>query len=455
MESYIDTSIFDLFKIGPGPSSSHTIGPMKAGFDFFCRLNKDYKPDYERADRIDVFLYGSLSATGKGHGTDKSVTAGLLGATPESCEPAFIKQLLNTGGTVHHIQCGSKTIKFSAENIHFEKVKHSLHFQNTMIIRLSGGGKKLLQKEYYSIGGGFITIKGESAPEHPKPPYPYHNMSELKRILKIRKISLRKLLLANEKAISGSSEKDIFRHLTKIINTMAESVKRGLETDGVLPGPIKLQRKAKFLYNKVSKSRHIPDNFLILLNAYSLAASEENADGQKVVTAPTSGSAGVIPGLIYLMLKNSRMSRQKLAESLLAAAVIGFIAKHNASISGAEVGCQGEIGVASAMAAAMLAYVHGYPIRIMENAAEIALEHHLGMTCDPVGGYVQIPCIERNAMGAVNAYNAFLLAASGDAEKQKINFDEVVEAMLATGRDMSKKYKETSTGGLALCSIPC
>lgn len=455
MKNYIDISIFDLFKIGPGPSSSHTIGPMKAGYDFFCRLNHDYKDFYQQADQIDVFLYGSLSATGKGHGTDKSVTAGLLGKTPENCDPEFVKQLLPTKSSVNIIRCGDNEIKFRAKNIHFEKVQHSFPYQNTMIIRLTKKNDVLLEKEYYSIGGGFIKIKGEKEQKPPRPPYLYNNMSQLKQILKERKISLKTLILANERAVSGLSDKDIFLQLKKIINTMVASVEKGLETEGLLPGPIKLQRKAKSLFKKVSNNHHIPGHFFILINAYSLAASEENADGQKVVTAPTSGSAGVIPGLVYLMLNNLKISRKKIAEAFLAAAAIGFIAKHNASISGAEVGCQGEIGVASAMGAALLAYVHKYPIRIIENAAEIALEYQLGMTCDPVKGYVQIPCIERNAMGAITAYNAFLLATSGDAKKQKINFDEVVEAMLETGRDMSNKYKETSTGGLAVCSIFC
>lgn len=455
MNSYIDTSIFDLFKIGPGPSSSHTIGPMKAGYDFLSRLKNSKCDDWLTADRIDVFLYGSLSSTGKGHGTDKSVTAGLLGATPENCEPKFIKQLLKTKRSIHQIKFESNSIKFKAENIHFDKVKHSFSYQNTMIIRLTKGQKILLEKEYYSIGGGFIKIKGEKPQPPPKPPYQYCNMSELKQILKQRKIGLKRLVLENEKAISGSSEKDVFLHLQKIIETMIASVERGLKTEGLLPGPIHLQRKAKYLFKKVAKNHNIPDKFLIILNAYSLAASEENADGQKVVTAPTSGSAGVIPGLVYLLLNHLKMSKTKIAEGFLAAAVIGFIAKHNASISGAEVGCQGEIGVASAMGAALLAQVNKHPIGILENAAEIALEHQLGMTCDPIGGYVQIPCIERNAVGAVNAYNAFLLATSGDAKKQKINFDEVVEAMLETGRNMSTKYKETATGGLAVCSISC
>lgn len=453
--SYIDTSIFDLFKIGPGPSSSHTIGPMKAGYDFLTLINHRKNNSCLGADRIEVHLYGSLSLTGKGHGTDKAIVAGLLGATPESCDPYFIKKLLNRKNSVHKVKLGDKTIHFRPENIHFSGSKHSFPYENTMVISLYSGRKKLMEKEYYSIGGGFIKIKGQKKIKPPHPKYLYSNMAELKRVMQKNKIGLNRLVLENEKTISGFSEIEIFRRLQNIIDTMAASVEQGLKSKGFLPGPIHLQRKANSLFNKVAKNKHAIDKFLVYLNAYAIAAAEENAAGSLVVTAPTSGSAGVIPGLIYLLIKQFKISKKKIAEGLMAAAVIGFIAKHNASISGAEVGCQGEIGVASAMGAALLAHINLFPMKIIENAAEIALEHQLGMTCDPVGGYVQIPCIERNAVGAIHAYNAYLLATSGDAEKQKLEFDEVIEAMLDTGRNMSSKYKETSQGGLAVCSISC
>jgi L-serine dehydratase len=237
---------------------------------------------------------------------------------------------------------------------------------------------------------------------------------------------------------------------------MIDAVNRGINSEGTLPGPIKLSRKAPLLYLRAGKmADSSPERFLAFLDAYSLAASEENAAGHLVVTAPTSGASGVVPGIVYLLKHHYFVLNRQIAEGLMTAAAIGFIAKHNASISGAEVGCQGEIGVAAAMAAGLTAYINGLSMDVVENAAEIALEHHLGMTCDPIDGYVQIPCIERNAVGAITAYNSYILASIGDPHKHKISFDEVVAAMLETGRDMSHKYKETAQGGLAVCSTCC
>ncbi len=248
----------------------------------------------------------------------------------------------------------------------------------------------------------------------------------------------------------------MFYELDKIISVMEQSVTRGLSTEGFLPGPIRLQRKAPYLYN-VAKSNilHVPDQFIVVLDSYALAAAEENAAGHKIVTAPTSGASGVIPAIVYLLKNDLSVNIKKIKEGLIVAAMIGFLAKHNASISGAEVGCQGEIGVAASMGAAMLTYVNGGSIDIIDISAEIALEHNLGMTCDPIRGYVQIPCIERNAVGTMDAYNAYLLASSGDPKKHKLNFDQVLKVMLEVGRDMCSKYKETSQGGLAVCEINC
>ena len=240
-----------------------------------------------------------------------------------------------------------------------------------------------------------------------------------------------------------------------MIEVMCQAVEKGLQTDGILPGPIGLMRKAQVLKTNAARLKHETGRFLACLNAYAQAASEENAAGRKVVTAPTSGAAGVMPGVIYLLKKHFELSGEQFHDGMLAAAAIAFIAKHNASISGAEVGCQGEVGVASAMAAAFIACALGLPMRQIENAAEIALEHQLGMTCDPVLGYVQIPCIERNAVGAVSAVNAYILSAAGDPARQKVTFDEVIEAMKETGQDMSTKYKETARGGLALSCVSC
>jgi L-serine dehydratase len=452
----ITTSVFDLFKIGPGPSSSHTIGPMRAGACFLEDMAKLSDKKLAKADSVEAHLFGSLSSTGKGHGTDRSVLAGLLGWEPKSCDPEAFSDLLSQKDKEYFIRAKEFLIKFTAKDIYFDDVATDLPFPNTLIFKLKEADKVILEKEYYSIGGGFIKCKGEKEPPPPKPAFSYTSMSDLKKLLKKSNLNIAEFILENEKAVTGASAKNIYSGLDEIMNAMCEAVSRGINSNGVLPGPIKLSRKAPELYRRAARlDKDNPDRFLAFLNAYALAASEENAAGHKVVTAPTSGSAGVIPAVVYLLKHHFYMLNRELADGLLAAASIGFIAKHNASISGAEVGCQGEVGVASAMAAALVAYVNGHSARVVENAAEIALEHHLGMTCDPVDGYVQIPCIERNAVGAIDAYNAYLLASIGDPHKQKVTFDEVVKAMLETGRDMCDKYKETAKGGLAVCSITC
>jgi L-serine dehydratase len=408
------------------------------------------------ADRVEVVLYGSLSLTGKGHGTDRSIVAGLLGWKPDTCDSKAFSELLKNPDDSYQIDLNGKLIPFRSENIRFaDDSERELTFQNTIVMSLFNGNNVLLEKEYYSIGGGFIKCEGEPDPEVPEPVYKYENMAELKQLVRDKGVSLPDIILANEQAISGVDSKQVYEKLGFLLNAMEEAVNRGISTEGVLPGPIGLQRKAPELYGRANKLANRADRFLVFLDAYSMAASEENAAGNRVVTAPTSGSAGVIPGVVCLLKNHFKTSKNELYKGMLVAAAIGFIAKQNASISGAEVGCQGEVGVAAAMAAAMLAQVNRCPLSSIENAAEIALEHHLGMTCDPVGGYVQIPCVERNAVGAVSAYNAYLLASTGDSSKQKLTFDEVVEAMLETGRDMCRKYKETSTGGLAVCCINC
>lgn len=451
MNKVIDTTIFEIFKAGPGPSSSHTIGPMRAGFDFIMKTRALAPEILEKATALDVHLYGSLSLTGKGHGTDRSVLAGLLGWEPATCDSDKFSKLLADASVSYQLDIGGKSISFDSKNILFESDFPDFPFQNTMVINIRAGEKILFAKEYYSVGGGFIQCKGEQESERPVPPYPYSNMNELKKLIDENGISMHEIALRNELVLTGLSREEFLKKLKALVHIIESAVERGLNTEGLLPGPIKLARKAPVLYRRAAVRENKPDGFLILLNAYALAASEENAAGNKVVTAPTSGSAGVIPSVVYMMKHHFGIPVEIICDGLLVAAVIGFIAKHNASISGAEVGCQGEIGVASAMAAAFLASVNGHPMKVIENAAEIALEHHLGMTCDPIGGYVQIPCIERNAVGAVTAYNAYLLASAGDPSRHKITFDEVVEAMLETGKDMPLKYKETSRGGLAVC----
>ena len=454
LKDFITTSIFDLFKIGPGPSSSHTIGPMKAAFDFLQRANALNIQDLQQ---LNVHLYGSLSATGKGHGTDRAVVGGLLGWLPESCEPEVFTELLKDSEEKYIVKIQENELQINAKNIIFEKGRYDSPHPNTLIFRLLSNEVVVFQEEYYSVGGGFIQRKGEDLQQQnaKKVIYPFSTMKEIKEHLLTNKISLTELMIANEISLTGFSQKEIYQKIDVIIETMHKAVKRGLRQKGLLPGTIKLKRKAPILYEQAKNLASSSDSFMIFLNAYCMAASEENAAGNMVVTAPTSGASGVIPGVTFLLRNHYHYDKQKLREGMLASAAVGFLIKHNASISGAEMGCMGEIGSASAMAAAMLAYCAGKSIQTVESAAEIAIEHHLGMTCDPIGGYVQIPCIERNAMGAIKAYNAYLLASSGNSADQKISLDSVIKVMRATGRDMSKKYKETSQAGLALSATEC
>ena len=455
--TFITTSVFDLFKIGPGPSSSHTIGPMKAAFDFLQQLQQLPTDVADGGERVEIHLYGSLSATGKGHGTDRAIVGGLLGWQPDTCEPRALLSLLKEPGVSYPVQFG-KTVFVGAPDFVFHRGRYDSPHTNTMVLKLlDGENNVLLEHEYYSVGGGFIYRKGEPSDAGPErlPAFPYTTLNELKAHLTANNLTLAQALMANESALTGRSTKEIEARLDQLITAMHRAVRRGLRTRGVLPGNIRLQRKAPILFQQAKSLARASDSFLIFLNAYCLAASEENAAGSIVVTAPTSGASGVIPGLTFLMKHHFRYSAHRLREGLLAAAAIGFLVKHNASISGAEMGCMGEIGTASAMGAAMLTYAAGGSIGQVEAAAEIGIEHHLGMTCDPIGGYVQIPCIERNAMGAVKAYNAYLLAMSGDPSVQKISLDNVIKVMKATGRDMSRKYKETSEAGLALSATEC
>lgn len=457
LQEAIKTSIFDLFKIGPGPSSSHTIGPMKAAYDFLQRARVLATTQTIENPQIIIHLYGSLSATGKGHGTDRAVVAGLLGWLPDTCEPMAFTALLKNETDTYETQVADNQVQLTAKSIVFEKKRYESPHPNTLVFKLISANEIVLEEEYYSVGGGFIQRKGEdlSVENDKMPKYAFTTMKELKEHLQKNKITLTDLMIANEEVLTGLSRKEIYQKIDDILEAMHKAVKRGLRQKGLLPGTIKLRRKAPVLYEQAKSLASASDSFMIFLNAYCMAASEENAAGNIVVTAPTSGASGVIPGVFFLLRNHYHYDKQRLREGMLAAAAVGFLIKHNASISGAEMGCMGEIGSASAMAAAMLAYCAGKSIEIVEAAAEIAIEHHLGMTCDPIGGYVQIPCIERNAMGAIKAYNAYLLSSSGNAAAQKISLDSVIKVMRATGRDMSKKYKETSQAGLALSATEC
>ena len=450
----ISTSLFDIFKPGPGPSSSHTIGPMRAAAAFLRSAEQLPADTIDRIHAIKVHLYGSLSSTGKGHGTDRAAVAGLLGQTPDNCCPKTIRQLLQDNGQVYSIAIGKRTIPLTAADIIFETEATARRFANTMRIDLLDIRKKaLLNKIYYSIGGGFILCEGEAEPVRPLPPHTYANFRQFKNLVKRTGLSPVAIIMQNEQAISGITAEEVNAKLDQLMDIMDQAVTRGLSASGILPGKIGLERKAGDMFARAQNISDPLDRYLLLINAFAMAAAEENADGQIVVTAPTSGASGVIPGILYFLKHHRNISQPRLREGLLIAGLIAFVAKHNASISGAEVGCQGEIGVASAMAAALLAYVKGCSLEVIENAAESALEHHLGMTCDPIGGYVQIPCIERNAVGAITAYNASLLASGGNPDKHKLRLDAVIEVMLETGRDMSDMYKETACGGLAVCGL--
>ncbi|MGE4290585.1 MAG: L-serine ammonia-lyase [Desulfovibrio sp.] len=447
------TSLFELFKIGPGPSSSHTIAPMRAGNDFLRRCKQLPPEELRLAERFEVRLLGSLSATGKGHGSDRAVMGGLLGHSPESC-PADLLDRLTVGEPQPRIDLGAAVVSLVPSDVVFGAIHHKFPYSNTMIFRLHGGGRVLLEQEYYSVGGGFLQWKGWSEPETGKPLFAYSTMLELRACLAGSGLRPHELILRNEQALTGLGEREIAENLDRLVEVMLAAVDNGLNTEGVLPGSIGLNRKAPTLLLR-SCEKGIRDRFLLELNSYAVAAAEENAAGHCVVTAPTAGASGVLPAVIKVMLDGFKLPRMAVRRGLMAAAAVGFLCKHNASIAGAEVGCQGEVGVASSMAAAMLAYGFGHDFRVAENAAEIALEHHLGLTCDPVDGLVQIPCIERNAMGAVKAYNAYLIAAAELPAHHVVDLDRAIHAMAETGRDMNTKYKETSRGGLAVSMVNC
>ena len=452
----ITTSLFSLFKVGPGPSSSHTIGPMTAGRLFSETCAELPRELLARASRMRVRLFGSLSATGAGHGTDAAVLAGLLGVKPEDCPSGYLAQLSGDPLKDHKVELGVGSALVSLADIVHDAVVHDYPYSNTLVAELlDAGGNVLFDKVYYSVGGGFVQWDGWKAPELGEPVHPYSNMKELRNIVRSEGLNLYEIMLDNEMAITGASRPAILEELNNILDRMEESVRHGLAGSGYLAGPLKVERKAHMLQERAHALHSSPGKFLAGLNAYAFAAAEENASGGVIVTAPTCGSAGVMPALVYAMRHDMFIGDRAIREGFLAAAAVGFIAKHNASIAGAEVGCQGEIGVASAMAAAMLTDAQGNPSPYVENAAEVALEHHLGITCDPVGGYVQIPCIERNAMGAVKAFNAALISTGTSTEAHRVSLDAVIAAMAETGREMSHKFKETSMGGLAVSMVTC
>lgn len=462
-------SVFDVFKIGVGPSSSHTMGPMVAARRFLQEIDSGNwpRPTGAQVDRIKVRLHGSLAFTGKGHGSDRAVILGLMGKVPETLDPDMVEMLLEKTARVKTVFFNEQvSYRFDPEEDLVFDYDETLpgHANGMTFTAEDKTGRMLLKRIYYSVGGGFIyteqELEGlkESKDDKACPaPYPFSNATEMLSMAKQSGLSISEMKRANETAVAGPAKLD--RGLGEIWAAMEACIARGLVQTGELPGGLKVKRRAAALHEKLQEqaqsNRFNPMVANEWLSLYALAVNEENASGGRVVTSPTNGAAGVVPAVIKYYMKFIDGASQTGVETiLLTAAAIGGIIKHNASISGAEVGCQGEVGSASAMAAAGLAAAMGGTPMQVENAAEIALEHHLGMTCDPVAGLVQVPCIERNALGAVKAVTAASLAMNGDGT-HFVSLDVCVETMRQTGIDMNAKYKETSLGGLAVNVVEC
>jgi L-serine dehydratase len=451
------TVIDEFYKVGPGPSSSHTIGPMRITYDFYQRATKLPADQLAKATALKVHLFGSLSATGKGHGTERAALAGIIGKEPATIDPLFLDELAAKPDQTFPVKLGTATFNASLKDIIYDAPKGDFPHPNTMTCRLMAGDTVLLEQEYYSVGGGFIEWKGYTPPKKGQPKYPYSTMKELQEHAIKNKMSIAQLAMANEVAVSGKSEAEINAFLDKISTAMVNIVKSGLAAPpATLPGPIKLKTKAGDVYKRAMDDKYEGQRGVGVISAYALAGSEENARGHLVVTAPTGGSAGVIPALVYALGEGGRkLPQAKIREGLLAGAVVGYLCKHNATLAGAEGGCQAEIGVASAMGAALIAQAHDFDHQVVANAAESSLQHHLGLTCDPVAGFVQVPCIERCAFGAVKAWTGFMIASNEIPTNRRVDFDTTVAAMALTAKEMNSKYKETSEGGLAVSLVLC
>lgn len=455
-------SVLDLFKIGIGPSSSHTMGPMVAAKDFRDRIQ-----NFVLSHPIPAFLQvrctlrGSLAFTGKGHATDRAVTLGMHQYTPQGLAKLDVNALFEKLWQQNTIQLNASTlIHFNPpEDIIFDRGEPLPEHPNGMIFHLlDGTGKILLTETYFSIGGGFITTLPEIgqlvAPikmEASSCGFPFNSANQMMKMSGDSGLSIAAMKRSNE--LERVSETDLNIRLDAIWDAMCTCLENGLMAEGRLPGGLNIKRRAHSLYQQLQNSPQ-KANLNDWLCAYAMAVNEENAAGHMVVTAPTNGAAGVIPAVIYYAVKHEGATPEQVRDFLLVASAIGGLIKHNSSISGAEVGCQGEVGSASAMAAAGLCAIKGGTTEQIENAAEIALEHHLGMTCDPVGSLVQVPCIERNGFGAIKAYTAASLAIRGDGQ-HFMSLDNCIAAMKQTGLEMSVKYKETSLGGLAVSITEC
>lgn len=452
-------SVFDLFKIGIGPSSSHTVGPMRAGKAFVDGLGAGLA----RTARVEVRLFGSLAWTGKGHGTDRAVLLGLAGAEPDTVDPDEAAAVVARVATERRLSlAGRRTIAFEPErDLVFDFVTATPGHPNTMsFAAFAADGAELARETWYSVGGGFVIREGDalvSDDEEAALPYPYRSGADLLAMGSASGLTIADMVLANELARRG--EAAVLAHLDRVADVMFDCIERGVAADGELPGGLKVKRRAKPFADRIAADRtrnlRSPHEVMDWVSLFAMAVNEENAAGGRVVTAPTNGAAGVVPAVLrYYRDFAEGAGRDGIRTFLLAATAVGGLFKLNASISGAEVGCQGEVGVACSMAAAGLAAALGGTNAQVENAAEIGMEHHLGMTCDPIGGLVQIPCIERNAFGAVKAINAASMALKGDGT-HKVSLDQVIVTMHQTGRDMASKYKETSQGGLAVNVPEC
>lgn len=453
-------SVFDLYSIGIGPSSSHTVGPMRAAHEFLQELNDQLV----NVKSLTASLHGSLAFTGVGHGTNKAILMGLAGELPDTIDPLTIPERMQDIVKNNRINLlGKHPIDFNPSlDLIFDVAKMLKHHSNGMIFTAKNAQQEIIsQQTYYSIGGGFIATNEQM--ENPQPedagvtlPFPFNTAADLLAHCERENMRIADVMLENEKA--WRSEKDVREGLLNIAQAMDDCVTRGCNTPGVLPGGLDVRRRAADLVEKLLKrgepNKQHPQPML-WLNAFALAANEENAAGGRVVTAPTNGAAGVIPAILrYYRLFIDGSNDDGIIDLLLTAGAIGILYKKNASISGAEMGCQGEVGVACSMAAGGLAEALGGTLMQVENAAEIAMEHSLGLTCDPVAGLVQIPCIERNALGAVKSVNSVNLALieSGD---HKVSLDMVINTMREIGKNMNSIYKETSKGGLAVNVPEC
>ena len=451
----MDMSVFDLFKIGIGPSSSHTVGPMVAARRFLLECGA-----LDNAAGVEAHLYGSLALTGVGHATDKAVVLGLMGETPQDIDPDTVEDKLaeaELDGVLRLL--GTKAVPFQmGTGLVWHKQSSLPEHPNGMRFVLRLGDGSAIERVFYSVGGGFITAAGE-AQRSPEPgavrvPFPFATMAELLAHGRAHGLPIPHMLRANE--LTRMSEAELDAGLDRIWRVMRDCIDHGLVTSGQLPGGLNVKRRAATLWKQAhcvegKRVNELPHDATHQVTLYAMAVNEENAAGGRVVTAPTNGAAGIIPAVVRYYAEDCRPTDvvKGIRDFLLTSAAIGMLCKKNASISGAEVGCQGEVGVACAMAAAGLVAALGGSNERIENAAEIGIEHHLGMTCDPIGGLVQIPCIERNGMGAIKAITAASLALKGDGT-HFVSLDNVIETMRQTGADMQVKYKETSLGGLAI-----